>query len=73
MAAFVSAVVGHLIHKFNRFVPNWIVASSRRTGKPVLSRTKRSTSFDDWILWRVHDFQHLFIAVIPLVANRELG
>ena len=72
MAAFASALVGHVIRKFNRLLLDWIVASSCRTGKSILSRTKRSRSFNDWILWRIHDFQYLFAAVIPLHAKCEL-
>src|SRR5258708_37341184 len=72
MAAFASALVGYVIHKFNRFLLDWIVASSCRTGKSILSWTKRSTSLNDWILWRIHDFQHLFVAVISVHAKCEL-
>jgi len=72
MAALSPAVVGHANRKLNRLFLDWIVASSGRTGKSVLSRTKRSTSLNDWILWRIHDFQHLFAAVIPLHAKCEL-
>jgi len=72
MAAFASALVGHVIRKFNRLLLDWIVASSCRTGKSILSRTKRSRSLNDWILWRIHDFQYLFAAVIPFHAKCEL-
>ena len=72
MAAFASALVGHVIRKFNRLLLDWIVASSCRTGKSILSRTKRSRSLNDRILWRIHDFQYLFAAVIPLHAKCEL-
>jgi len=72
MAAFASALVGHVIRKFNRLLLDWIVASSCRTGKSILSRTKRSRSLNDWILWRIHDIQYLFAAVIPLHAKCEL-
>src|SRR5258708_13645788 len=72
MAAFASALVGYVIHKFNRFLLDWIVASSCRTGKSILSWTKRSTSLNDWILWRIHHFQHLFVAVIPVQSKFDL-